>query len=56
LIGAEIWKRFKRGRGDQIWYFEELVKIFKLAGTNRIVEELGRVVEELREISAGEAG
>ena len=56
LIGAEIWKRFKRGRGDQFWYFEELVKIFKLAGTNRIVEELGRVVEELREISAGEAG
>jgi hypothetical protein len=54
LIGPEIWRRFKRGRGDQIWYFDELVKIFKAAATNRIVEELGRVVEELKKLSAGE--
>lgn len=56
VIGPEIWKRFKRGRNDQIEYFDELVKIFKAAGTSRIVEELERVVNELREISAGEAG
>ncbi len=55
VVGPEVWKRFKRGRKEQIGYFDELVKIFKAAGTNRIVEELKRVVEELKEISAGEA-
>lgn len=53
-IGPEVWKRFKRGRKEQIWYFDELLKIFRLAGTNRIVEELDRVVGELSEMSAGE--
>src|SRR5580698_4245031 len=24
VIGPEVWKRFKRGRNDQLWYFEEL--------------------------------
>jgi len=56
VIGTEIWKRFKRGRGEQLWYFEELVKKFKATGTNRIVEELERVVEALKKISAEETG
>jgi (p)ppGpp synthase/HD superfamily hydrolase len=51
VIGPEIWKRFKRGGGDQIKYFDELLKVYKLAGTNRIVEELGRVVKELRTLT-----
>jgi (p)ppGpp synthase/HD superfamily hydrolase len=51
-IGPEIWKRFKRGRGSQLWYFNELLCIFKRSGTNRIVEELERVVDELTRISA----
>ena len=53
-IGARVWERFKRGRREQIWYFDELLAIFKSSGTNRIVEELERVVNELREISAKE--
>jgi (p)ppGpp synthase/HD superfamily hydrolase len=55
-IGPQIWARFKRGRNDQLWYFDELLKVFKEAGGNRIVEELERVVRQLREISAGEKG
>jgi (p)ppGpp synthase/HD superfamily hydrolase len=55
-IGPQIWARFKRGRNDQLWYFEELLKVFKEAGSNRIVEELERVVKHLRKISAGEKG
>jgi hypothetical protein len=31
-IGAKIWDRFKRGRGDQIWYFKELLKAFTSRG------------------------
>ena len=53
-IGAEVWKRFKRGRDQQLWYFDELIEVFKASGTNRIVEELKRVVTELKEISAHE--
>jgi (p)ppGpp synthase/HD superfamily hydrolase len=54
-IGPEVWKRFKRGRDLQIWYFNSLVQIFKASGTNRIVEELERVVAELTEITANES-
>jgi (p)ppGpp synthase/HD superfamily hydrolase len=51
-IGSEIWKRFKRGREDQLWYFNSLLKVFREAGGGRTVEELGRVVIELARVSA----
>jgi (p)ppGpp synthase/HD superfamily hydrolase len=54
-IGAEVWQRFKRGRKDQIWYFDELLRVYKQFEPSRIVDELERVVNELREISAEEA-
>jgi len=54
-IGPEIWKRFQRSRDLQIWYLESLLKVFKASGKMRIIEELERVVVELKEISAGEA-
>jgi (p)ppGpp synthase/HD superfamily hydrolase len=54
-IGPRIWERFKRGRLDQLRYFDELLRVFNASGTNRIVEELGRVVNELRQFSADEA-
>lgn len=46
-IGEEIWRRFKRGSDKQLWYFNQLLTIFKNSGTNEIVEELERVVREL---------
>jgi (p)ppGpp synthase/HD superfamily hydrolase len=55
-IGPEVWKRFKRGRKHQLWYFRELLKVFKAAGKNRIVAELERVTDKLERISAGEKG
>ena len=54
-IGPKIWERFKRGRLEQIWYFDQLLAIYKSSGASRIVEELERVVNELRQISAKEA-
>jgi (p)ppGpp synthase/HD superfamily hydrolase len=54
-IGPLVWERFKRRRAEQIWYFDELLAVYKSTGTSRIVEELERVVEELRQISAAEA-
>ena len=53
-IGPEVWTRFKRGRDLQLWYFRTLLGVFAKSATNRIVEELGRVVGELERISAGE--
>ena len=54
-IGAQVWDRFKRGREDQIWYFNELLKVYKSHAANRVVEELQRVVTELSKISVDEA-
>jgi (p)ppGpp synthase/HD superfamily hydrolase len=54
-VGPRVWERFKRGRNDQIWYFEELLAVFKSFEANRIVGELERVVNELRQISAEDA-
>jgi (p)ppGpp synthase/HD superfamily hydrolase len=53
-IGPTVWHRFKRGRQEQIWYFDELLAIFKTTPASRIVEELERVVNELRQITVGE--
>ncbi len=54
-IGVNVWRRFKRGRKEQLWYFNELLAIFKSSGGNEIVDELERVVIELERISAGES-
>lgn len=53
--GAEVWKRFKRGRKEQLWYFDELIRVYDQRCPNwRIVEELKRVVAELARISAAD--
>jgi (p)ppGpp synthase/HD superfamily hydrolase len=54
-IGPQIWSRFKRGREDQLWYFNQLLAIYRSRPANRIVQELERVVAELTRISAGES-
>jgi (p)ppGpp synthase/HD superfamily hydrolase len=54
LIGPEIWNRFHRPRDLQIWYFESIIAAFKSAGPMRIVDELERVVAELKQVSAEE--
>ena len=54
-IGPEVWARFKRGRDAQLWYFGALLDVFKKSRTNRIVEELERVVWELARISKNAA-
>jgi (p)ppGpp synthase/HD superfamily hydrolase len=55
-IGAEVWRRFKRGRRQQLWYFDELIRVY---GTRcpdwRIVSELKLVVAELARLSANES-
>lgn len=50
-IGPQVWERFKRGRDQQIWYFNQLVRVFRAGPTNRIVEEFERVVQQLEELT-----
>ena len=54
-VAGKIWKRFKRGRREQLWYFRELQSVYEDRGSNRLVEELKRVVGELAELSADES-
>jgi (p)ppGpp synthase/HD superfamily hydrolase len=54
VIGPEVWRRFKRGRDLQIWYFETILEVFKSAGKSRIVDEFERVVIELKRITAND--
>jgi hypothetical protein len=50
---VEVWIRFKRGRDQQLWYFDELIKIFeKKCPDWQVVEELKRTVKELAQLSA----
>jgi (p)ppGpp synthase/HD superfamily hydrolase len=53
-VGAQVWKRFKRGRDQQMWYYRELLRVFKAQPVNRIVEEFERVVVELESATAND--
>jgi len=53
-LGAEVWKRFNRGRDEQLWYFDRLLEVYETKCPQwRIIKELKRVVAELKSISAG---
>jgi GTP pyrophosphokinase len=46
-IGPAVWERFKRGPGDQLWYFNSLLEIFQSRLKSRIVNELADVVRQI---------
>src|SRR5258708_4959335 len=47
-IGQSLWGRFKRGRKEQLWYFDEVLKVYQERCPNsRIVIELKRFIREL---------
>jgi (p)ppGpp synthase/HD superfamily hydrolase len=54
-IGPAVFARFKRGAKEQLWYFEELLKVFRAHPPNRIVNDLDRVVHELRAVTSRNA-
>lgn len=51
-VGPRVWERFKRGRDQQMGYYRELLRVFKVQPANRIVEEFERVVAELDALTA----
>ena len=48
-LGDEVWRRFKGGRDGTLWYYRELIRAYRQAGTSPLVEELALVVEELHQ-------
>jgi len=54
-IGPAVFDRFKRGAPQQLWYFDELLKVFRAHPPNRIVNDLERVVQELRAVTSNKA-
>jgi (p)ppGpp synthase/HD superfamily hydrolase len=50
VIKDAVWERFKRGSDKQLWYFSELVAVFRAHPANRIVDDLDGVVKKLTEL------
>ncbi len=49
--GIVALDRFRGGRKGTVWYYDELVKAFRRAGTNELVEELALSVEEMMRLT-----
>jgi (p)ppGpp synthase/HD superfamily hydrolase len=48
--GEAIYERFAGKKSGTLWYYRELLRVFRAAGSNPLVEELERVVSELERL------
>ena len=53
-IGPAVFDRFKRGAIEQLWYFYQLLAIFRLRLRSRIVDELADVVHQIAHLDVSE--
>lgn len=51
-IGEELWERFNASKEDLLWYHRAVTDALKKAGTSPLIEELDRVVGELKRLSS----
>jgi (p)ppGpp synthase/HD superfamily hydrolase len=49
--GDSVFERFAGKKDGTLWYYRELVKEFRAAGSNPLVEEFDRVVTELESVA-----
>lgn len=50
ILGEAVWKRFKGGKEGTLWYYQSLVEAFRRTGVTPLIEELERVVSELKQL------
>jgi len=50
-LGEAVWERFSGGRDGTLWYYRALVTEFRRKKSNRLVNELERVVCELEKLA-----
>ncbi len=49
--GIKVFERFRGKQEGTLWYYREMVRALRAAGTNPLVDELDRVVVELESVS-----
>ncbi len=49
--GQEVWQRFNGGREGTLWYYRQLVQIFRANNSSFLIDELDRVVSELERLA-----
>ena len=47
----KLWKRFNVGKNDQLWYYGELVKVFRRKGPRSLAAELDSVITALKDLT-----
>jgi (p)ppGpp synthase/HD superfamily hydrolase len=52
LYGESVYERFVGKKLGTLWYYRELLNIFRQTGANPLVEELDRVVTQLERLSS----
>ena len=51
-VGERVWKRFKAGRDEQLWYYGAALQVYRDVGfKGPLLEDLGALVEELKLLS-----
>ncbi len=51
-VGPAVWDRFNARCAQQLWYLDELIRAFRRPENNALVDELARVVAELKALIA----
>ena len=54
--GEAGWDRFNGGKQGTLWYYNELIKVFRAYGKNYLLEELERVVAEIEQLAGTKTG
>lgn len=49
--GKNFWKHFSRGKEKQVWFAEELLKVFKETFDHPLVWEYEKLVRELKQLN-----
>jgi GTP pyrophosphokinase len=49
--GGEIWEKFNGGKAGTLWYYRTLLEVFQASMSDPLVDELGRVVNDIRRLA-----
>lgn len=52
-VGDDLWERFTGGKEGTLWYYRALVEAYAATGSNPVLEELDRVVQEIEALARG---
>jgi GTP pyrophosphokinase len=52
IEGDRVWDRFNADKTQTLWYYGAVVKALRVHGSNPLVDELDRVLKELRRLSS----